>query len=160
MNFKINFNILLGLFLILSSCDKQAKIKKEETDTVGLIEQVKFQVNAFHAADTALNSDKVIDLLWPEFTMLADGNYIEFNDVKTGSKKFMTSLKSFNTQWNDLRIIPLGKNHAISSFIFIDSLVAKDGTITKSKGPNTFIWEKRDGEWKVLYGDADHYPIE
>ena len=144
---------------MLLSCNTQEEVNEKNTTSTELIEQVKIQVNAFHAADTSLNSDGVIALLWPEFTMLSDGNYIAYNDVKTGSKAFMESLKSFHTEWNDLRIIPLGSNNAISSFIFTDSLVAKDGTTTLYKGPNTFVWEKRDGVWKVLYADADHYPI-
>jgi len=154
MTFKL---IFIGWLLLLSSCTKE--VENKEIDSVELIEQVKSQVNAFHAADTSLNSEGVVDLLWPEFTMLADGNYIMYRDVRTGSKTFMASLETFHTEWENLRIIPLGNDHAISSFIFTDSLVAKDGTITQSRGPNTFVWEKRYGQWKVIYGDADHYPI-
>ena len=160
MNDKIIFKLLLGFLLLASSCTNPTEIQATETDTAAIIEQVKNRVAAFQAADTTLSSDKVIDLLWPEFTMLADGNYVAYQDVKTGSKAFMASLNSFHTKWEDLRIIPLGKTHAISSFIFTDSIIAKDGTLTQSRGPNTFIWEKRDGVWKVLYGDADHYPIQ
>ncbi|MEQ9414468.1 MAG: DUF4440 domain-containing protein [Cyclobacteriaceae bacterium] len=120
---------------------------------------MKSQVNSFQAADTTLNSKGVLDLLWPEFTMLSDGNYITYDDVSKGSKAFMSSLESFNTKWDSLRITPLGNDHAISSFIFTDSIVSKDGTITQSRGPNTFVWEKRNEEWKVIYGDADHYSI-
>ncbi|MEQ8361900.1 MAG: hypothetical protein RH948_03470 [Cyclobacteriaceae bacterium] len=71
----------------------------------------------------------------------------------------MSSLESFNTKWDSLIIIPPGNDHAISSFLFTDSIVSKDGTITQSRGPNTFVWEKRNEEWKVIYGDADHYSI-
>jgi hypothetical protein len=92
--------------------------------------------------------------------MLADGNYISYEDVRTGAKQFMASLETFHTVWNQLRIIPLGNQFAISSSLFTDSLVAKDGSVTQSRGPNTFICENRDGQWKVIYADADHYPIE
>ena len=160
MRAKIIVNLLLSFLLTLLGCKKQTEIIEAETNTAELIEQVKNQLEAFQVADTTLNSDGVVELLWPEFTMLVDGNYIAYQDVKTGTKAFMESLKSFHTVWNDLRIIPIGKHHAISSFIFTDSLVAKNGTITQSKGPNTFIWEKRNGKWKVIYGDADHYPIQ
>ena len=160
MDLKTPIRILLGLFLITSACNEPAGNIENETGTAALIEEVKAQVQAFHAADTSLNADGVVALLWPEFTMLVDGNRTNYNDVKTGSKAFMATLETFHTEWDDLSIIPLGNDHAISSFLFTDSLVAKDGTITRAKGPNTFVWERRDGEWKVLYADADHYPIE
>ncbi len=54
----------------------------------------------------------------------------------------MASLKTFNTEWDSLSIIPLGNNHAISSFIFADSIVTNDGTSTQSKGPNTICMGK------------------
>ena len=156
MSFKTLLNFLFGLLFILSSCNKKAE--KKEIDSVEIIEQVKSQVDAFHKADTTLNSEGVLDLLWPEFTMLVDGNYVAYDDIRENSPKFMASLESFYTEWKNLRIVPIGNEHAISSFIFIDSIIAKDGTITQSKGPNTFVWEKRNGNWKVIYGDADHYP--
>ncbi|MEQ9167617.1 MAG: hypothetical protein RLO12_15265, partial [Fulvivirga sp.] len=144
MNFKILLNLLSCLLLLLSSCTNKSEVKK--FNSIELIEQVKSQVNSFQAADTTLNSKGVLDLLWPEFTMLSDGNYITYDDVSKGSKAFMSSLESFNTKWDSLRIIPLGNDHAISSFIFTDSIVSKDGTITQSRGPNTFVWEKRNEE--------------
>lgn len=122
--------------------------------------EVEKQVWAFHAADTSMNAEQLINLLWPEFTMLVDGKYIAYEDVKIGSKEFMASLESFQSKWNDLRIIPLGNDHAISSYIFTDSIVSKNGAITQSMGPNTFVWENRNGQWKVIYADADHYPAE
>lgn len=158
MNFKISLYPIFCLLLILLSCGEKIDVK--ERNSLELIEQVKNHVNAFQKADTTLSSEGVLDLLWPEFTMLSDGNHITYEKVSESSRDFMLSLESFNTEWDSLRIIPLGNNHAISSFIFTDSIVAKDGTITQSTGPNTFVWERRDGKWKVIYGDADHYSIE
>ncbi|WP_299533049.1 nuclear transport factor 2 family protein [Ulvibacterium sp.] len=158
MNFKISLHLIYCLPILLLSCGEKADVK--ERTTTELIREVKGQVNAFQKADTTLSSEGVLDLLWPEFTMLADGNRITYKKVKESSRDFMLSLESFNTEWDSLRIIPLGNDYAISSFFFTDSIVAKDGTITQSKGPNTFVWERREGKWKVLYADADHYPIE
>lgn len=167
MNFKYIIHLLIGIPFLLTNCQNQTdntalgqtKSESKELGSQALIEQVESQVMAFHAADTSLNAQGVVDLLWPEFTMLADGNHVKYEEVKIGSKAFMESLEAFHTEWNDLKIIPLGENHAISSFTFTDSLVAKNGTITQNRGPNTFVWEKRNEEWKVIYGDADHYPI-
>ncbi|NNC71006.1 MAG: nuclear transport factor 2 family protein [Flavobacteriaceae bacterium] len=157
MKLKLVTILSIGLLVLLINCSH--KIENKEINSAEVVVQVKKQVKAFHAADTALNAQGVIDLLWPEYTMLVDGKYIDYEEVITGSISFMASLDVFHTEWKELRIIPIGNSHAISSFIFTDSIVAKDGTITQSRGPNTFVWEKRDGVWKVIFGDADHYPI-
>lgn len=156
MSFKGVTNLFTSLLLLFSSC--QQPVASTDMDTAGIIEQVTLQVNAFHAADTSLNAQGVADLLWPEFTMLADGHRVSYEEVRTGSQAFMASLETFHTEWEDLKIIPLSNRHAISSFIFTDSIVAKDGTLTQARGPNTFVWEKREEVWKVIYADADHYP--
>lgn len=151
---------LLTLTIAAWTALLQTSCQKQETGSQELIKQVETQVRAFHTADTSLNDRAILSLLWPEYTMLVDGNHISYNDVKAGTGKFMANTKAFYTQWQDLRIIPLGNEHAISSFIFTDSIIANDGTITRSKGPNTFVWEKRNEEWRLIYGDADHYPVE
>ena len=156
MNFKAVTYLSISLLLLLSNCQQQ--VASADMDTAAIIEEVKLQVDAFHAADTSLNAQGVADLLWPEFSMLADGNRVSYEEVRTGSQAFMASLETFHTEWADLKIIPLSNHHAISSFIFTDSIVAKDGTLTQARGPNTFVWEKRKEVWKVIYADADHYP--
>lgn len=157
MNYNLAVRLSISLLTSLAGCQNQ--VDESAIDAALIIDQVEAKVSEFHKADTSLNADMMVDLLWDEFTMLADGNYIQYEDVKLNSKAFMASLETFHTEWNDLRIVPISSSHAISSFIFTDSLVSKDGTTTQSRGPNTFVWEKRNGEWKVIYGDADHYPI-
>lgn len=91
--------------------------------------------------------------------MLVDGNRVSYDDAVTGSREFMPSLEIFATDWSDLRITPLGPDHAVASFQFRDSIVTKTGTLTQAHGPTTFVWERRHGEWRILFADADHYPV-
>ncbi|MEM8484428.1 MAG: nuclear transport factor 2 family protein [Bacteroidota bacterium] len=129
-------------------------------DTSHVVPEVQAALDAFHTADTSMHAQGVIDLLWPEYTMFADGARVGYEDVVDGSKAFMGSLTFFQTTWSDIQIIPLAPDLAISSFVFRDSILKQDGTLLQSKGPNSFVWQKRAGEWRVLYGDADHYPID
>ena len=122
-----------------------------------VVEQVEAAVWAFHAADTARNAEGVIELLWPEFTMLVDGRRLTYPEVAAGSREFMATLESFHTEWSELEIVPLGSDAAISSFVFRDSIVSRAGEVDRAHGPTTFVWQKRAGEWKVLFADADHY---
>lgn len=116
-------------------------------------------VAAFHHADTTRNATAVVALIWPEFSMLADGNRVDYEGAAAGARAFLPTLETFHTEWTDLQIMPLSADLAISSFSFRDSIVTKSGDLIQNRGPNTFVWQRRHGEWRVLYADADHYPI-
>jgi len=115
---------------------------------------------AFHAADTARDAEAVIRLLWPEFTMLVDGARLDHGQVVRGSREFLASLELFHTDWSDLRITLLGTGAAVASFKFRDSIVTRTGEVIRSRGPTTFVWQRRGGDWRLLFADADHYPID
>jgi hypothetical protein len=128
-------------------------------DLSGVKDVVTALVWAFHAADTARNAAAIIALLWPEYEMLVDGRRTNYAEVAAGSREFMAGLERFHTTWTDLRVIPLSPDLAISSFLFEDSIVASSGPVTRSRGPTTLLWERRNGQWRIRFGDADHYPL-
>lgn len=130
------------------------------TEGEATIAEVEAAVWAFHAADTARNAEGVIDLLWPEYSMLADGQRVGYSDVVEGSRAFMASLELFHTEWTDLRVEPLGPGFALASFRFRDSILTADGSMIRNQGPTTFLWERRGGEWRLIFADADHYPLD
>jgi hypothetical protein len=148
--------------LTWAGCSAPSKELAEESppDEATVIAEVEAAVWAFHAADTALDAEGVIDLLWPEYTMLADGTRLSYEDVVTGSRSYMASLELFHTVWTDLEITPIGPDAALSSFQFRDSIITVAGELIRNQGPTSFVWERRNGEWRVVYGDADHYPID
>jgi hypothetical protein len=124
-----------------------------------LIAEVEGRVWAFHAADTARNAEGVIGLLWPEYTMLADGSRLDYDQAAAGSREFMAGLALFHSDWTELEVVPLGRDAAVASFMFRDSIVTLSGDLIQSQGTTTFVWERRSGEWRVLFADADHRSI-
>lgn len=121
--------------------------------------QVEEAVWRFYAADTSRDAEAVIALLSPEFYMFADGNRTGYQEVVDGTRRFMNSITLFHTVWTDLRITTLGPDHAVSSFTFRDSIRTVDGLLPRKQGPTTFVWERADDGWRLLYADADHYPV-
>lgn len=115
---------------------------------------------AFHAADTARDAEAVIGLLWPGYYMFVDGARIGYDEVVRGAREFLPSLELFHTDWTDVRITPLGPDAAVASFQFRDSIITMTGELIQSRGPTTFVWHRRDGEWRLVYGDADHYALD
>lgn len=149
------------LLLIIASV-MIAACAQPEPDSASLASvrtEVEDVVWTFHAADTAMNAESVVGLLWPDYEMLVDGQRLSFEEVAQGSREFMSGLRSFHTVWSDLEILPLSPDLAIASFIFRDSIVTADGQVIQSRGPTTLLWERRNGEWRMRFGDADHYPI-
>lgn len=123
-------------------------------------EAVNSAVESFRAADLARDAEAVVAHLWPDFTMLVDGSWTSYEDVRQGTHEFMSGLELFHTDWTELKIIPLGPRLAVSGFQFRDSIITTEGELIQNRGPTTLIWEQRDGEWRMLYGDADHYPVD
>ena len=155
------FSLIVAVACLGSACSFEPIPDGVSADEQSaLIEEVEAAVWAFHAADTAMDAEGVIGLLWPEYYMLADGQRTGYEDVARGSRDFMAGLDLFATEWTDLRITPLGPDAAVASFQFRDSIITKSGELIRSQGPTTFVWERRAGEWRLVYADADHYPID
>ena len=153
-------SLLGALVLLAESCDSTPAAYRDPPDLAEVRVQVAAAVWDFHAADTARNAEAVIALLWPEYEMLVDGQRTGYDAIAAGSREFMAGLETFHTVWSDLKVVPLSSDLAISSFVFRDSIVTKSGDVSLSQGPTSFVWERRNGEWRLRFGDADHYPLE
>lgn len=148
--------LLLAAFALVAAC---AQPEPKPDGLASVRAEVEALVWTFHAADTAMDAEAVIGMLWPDFEMLVDGERLSFEQVAQGSREFMSSLRSFHTVWSDLEVLPLSPDLAITSFIFRDSLLTAEDQLLQSRGPTTLLWERRGGEWRIRYGDADHYQI-
>lgn len=146
----------------LTSCTESGNEPQQPAapDLVSVTAEVEARVWSFHAADTALDADALVDHFWPDFYMLVDGKRADYEDMVVGSHDILGNLDLFATEWSDLRITPLDSDHAIASFVFRDSIITNDGKLIETQGPTTLIWERRSGSWGIVYADADHYPID
>lgn len=130
-----------------------------DAERAAIISAVDSAVRAFRQADLDLDGEGVVDHLWPEFYMYGDGVRSEYPAVRDNILAFMTGLKSFDTEWSDVEVVPLGRDAALASFLFRDSIVTVEGALVRSQGPTTLIWQRRGAEWRLLYADADHYQV-
>jgi ketosteroid isomerase-like protein len=53
----------------------------------------------------------------------------------------------------------LAPDAALATALFAEAITAKDGTVVRQRGAATWLWRERDGEWKIVYGHVDHYPM-
>jgi ketosteroid isomerase-like protein len=151
--------VVVVLMVVAVGCvEPNEYVGLSEAERSAVVNAVEAATWAFHAADTSRSAEGVLDLLWPEFSLLGDGNRSDYASVAEGATQFMSNVDTFHTVWDDLQIIAIGSTAAVSSFIFTDRITMNSGDVIESRGPNTFVWEKRDGVWKVIHTDADHYP--
>lgn len=141
------------------ACSRSSDRVPAARDQADIVAAVRDAVWSFHAADTARDAEAVIRLLWPDFTMLADGARLEYDQVVMASREFLGGLALFHTVWSDLEVTALGQDAAVASFQFRDSIVTKTGVLVRNRGTTTFVWQRRNGEWRVLFADADHSPV-
>lgn len=153
---------LLSTVFIICSCTENVTergVLIQDNFKQGVIQEVQSKVWEFHEADTSKNAEAFVNLLWPDFSLMADGKRLSYKEVTSGSIGFFSSLDVFHSVWTDVEIVPLAPNAAVASFTFQDSLVAKSGEITQARGPTTFVWQKRGNEWRLIFADADHYDV-
>ncbi len=117
-------------------------------------------MQAFRQANLDMDAQRIVDHLWPEFYMYLDGTRLDYAEVRADILSFMGDIRSLHTDWTDVEVLPLGSNKAMSSFRFQDSVVLAAGVPVQTEGPTTMLWERRGADWKLLYTDADHYPVD
>ncbi len=133
----------------LVGCVGQSQVEQEVREVLRFMEQ----------AERDLDSDKILSLLSPEFSMFADGHRVDHDTTVQQIQSTMPLLQSFHASFQDIEVIVLGPNTAVSSMKFHDVITNAEGEVSTMWGPSTMVWRKEDEQWKMLFADSDHYPV-
>ena len=72
----------IGLQVVgCSDTGDTAEVARRALQRMAIVAEVEDAVWAFHAADTARDAEAVIQLLWPEFEMLGDGQRVSLHQI-------------------------------------------------------------------------------
>ncbi len=115
-------------------------------------------VDAFADAERRRDVEAILDFIAPDFYMYADGARVDYESVAAQIRSTMPALQRFETTWSDVEVTVLARDQAFVSLVFRDIVTDGDGVTTRLRGPTTFVWSLRDGSWRIIYADADHYP--
>ncbi len=152
--------IVVAAALLVAACQQLApESSSTAADNQHVVAIVDSLTRAFEQAERDLQPGRVRSLLSPDFYMYADGVRANYGEVVTGIDEIST-FQHFEPGWDNLEVRALGPDAAMVSFTFRDSIVTGSGDVLLAGGATTLVWERRDGEWRVIYADADHYPVE
>ena len=115
-------------------------------------------VDAFAEAERRRDVEAILAFIAPDFYMYADGARVDYETVAAQIRSTMPALQRFETTWSDVEVTVLARDQALVSLVFRDAVTDGDGVTTRLRGPTTFVWSLREGGWRLIYADADHYP--
>lgn len=114
-------------------------------------------LRAFESAERNLSLESVTGFLDPEFRMLQDGHRVDYESTMTQMHKTLPTLQAFEPRFEDVQVLVLSPDTAVTSMIFHDVITDASGQVTRTWGPSTLVWRFRNGRWRILFGDSDHY---
>lgn len=113
----------------------------------------------FRQAERTLDAEALLGFLSPDFYMYQDGKRGSYETTKSQIRTSIPSLRKFETTWSDLEVLVMGPESACVSFTFHDVITDGEGTTTRAKGATTLLWKRGVDGWRIVYADADHYPV-
>jgi len=112
--------------------------------------------HAFLAAQRERDADRAVAHLASDFSMYNDGSRLSYDAVASSIHRSMGSFRHFESAWTDMSVRVLGRDAAVMSFTFRDSIVTTDDEILRFTGPTTLVWERRGPDWLIVYAHVDH----
>lgn len=129
-------------------------------ERAAVVAAVDSAVRAFEAAERARDVERTISHLAPDFYMYTDGVRTSYDSVVASIRNSMPTFDHFEPGFASVEVVALGPNAALTSMTFHDSIVTTSGELLRFTGPTTLVWERREGDWLIVYADADHYPVQ
>ena len=120
--------------------------------------EVDSATRAFEDAERSRDAERIIAHLAPGFYMYGDGVRAGYDSVAASIRSSMPTFEHFEPGFSDIEVYALGRDAAVVSLTFNDSITTTDGETLRLRGPTTLVWERLGGEWRIIYADADHYP--
>ena len=143
---------------VLAAC-QPTPTSLSETERLAIVASVDSATRSFEAAERARDAERVIAHLAPEFYMYVDGVRSGYDSVAASIRGTMESFRDFEPGFHDVEVIVLGRDAAVVSMTFRDSITTASGETLQFRGPTTLVWKRHGADWLIVYADADHYAV-
>ena len=118
-------------------------------------------LRSFEAAELALDVDGLIRHFAhvSEFHIYNDGQRLSYEQMTAGVRTTFPMLHSIRGGFDDIEIIVIAPDAALSTATFHETITDRSGGSLQQRGAASWLWRLIDGEWRIVYGHLDHYPV-
>jgi ketosteroid isomerase-like protein len=121
---------------------------------------VRAGMQSFEAAERSCDAEALVAHFSDVsgFQIYNDGEPVAYADMVAMIRSTFPTLRSISGGFEDLRVSPLGPDHALATARFREVVVDGNGGVNRSRGAVSWLWRRIDGQWRIVYGQVDHRP--
>ena len=149
----------VALLSLAAACSPPESLPMTDAERQAIALSVDSATRTFEDAERALDAGRVVAHIAPDFYMYNDGVRVGYEPTVQMIRQHFVTLRHMEPGFRDIEIKVLGRDAALATFTFRDSIVDATGASFSFRGPTRLIWERRGTDWLITYADADHYPV-
>lgn len=133
-----------------------------DSEKKAITDAVETRMRSFEAAERALDAEHLIAHFapGPDFHLYNDGERFSYEAICANLRAGFSSLRSIDGGFEDMHVFVLAPDVALATAQFREVITDQAGGVIRVRGAASWLWRLTDGEWKIVYGHADHYPDE
>lgn len=115
---------------------------------------------SFEAAERALDADALIAHFaeTPDFHVYLDAQRLSYQTMVSNFRTGFPKLHSIVGGFQGIHVIVLAPDSALATAAFREAITDAGGVTTRVRGAASWLWRRVDGDWRIVYGQAAHYP--
>ncbi len=150
---------IVAALLALAACQTSAEGSLTDTERHAIAATVDSVMGAFEEAERNRDPERLIAFLAGDFYMYADGVRSGYDSVAASMRRNLGTMQHFEPGFDNVEVRVLSRDAALVSLTFRDSVITGAGDLLQFQGPTTLIWQRLEDQWRIVYADADHYPV-
>lgn len=145
--------ILLAVSVVAACAPTQSAQLDPNTETE-IAETLLSVTNEYNSVWEALDLERIAEHHADDFTyyrrgVVAAASPQEFEQMY--HDEVATQITSYRAEASDIRVEVLGPDAGMAAFLFRGEVTTPDGAAHEYSGALTYVFERRDGEWKVAH---------
>lgn len=150
---------VVSLICASSACQSR-DLPLSDSERRAVTDAVAVGMTSYAEALSLVDSSRVLGhyVAGPEFRLASDGNSYSYVDMQKIIGDLRVKYQSLGVRWDTVAVTVLDRDAAFVYAPFRRTDTDKSGGVTRIRGNATWVWVRRDGTWRMLYGHGDHYP--
>ena len=83
---------------------------------------------------------------------------VSYDEMVTYIRETFPALLSIDGGFVEVKIWVLAPDAALVTGTFREATTDASGNTTRLRGSASWLWRQINGQWLIVYGQADHYP--